>query len=113
MSYARFEVVQQILRDEHVHTDEHHVLQCGCVVDIATNKVHGDLSEGHDVLRTEKQARRLHDKRAKMPRCRLNISIAYDVCEERNHEENDCEFLSDVHGHSITTISSNSISVTM
>lgn len=67
MSYARFEAVQQILRSEHVHADEQHVLQCGCVVDVTTNVVHGNLCEGHDVLRTQKQARRLHDKRAKCP----------------------------------------------
>lgn len=64
---TRFEAVQQILRNEHVHTDEHHVLQRGCVVDVTTNEVHGNLSKGHDVLRTEKQARRLHDKRAECP----------------------------------------------
>lgn len=54
-------------RFETVHTDEHHVLQRGCVVDVTTNEVHGNLSKGHDVLRAEKQARRLHDKRAECP----------------------------------------------
>lgn len=64
LSATRFELLQQLLRGEHAHTNEHHVLQRGCVVDVTTNEVHGNLSKGHDVLRTEKQARRLHTKRA-------------------------------------------------
>ena len=67
LSATRFELLQQLLRGECVHTNEHHVLQRSCVIDVTTNEVHGNLSKGHDVLRTEKQARRLHDKRAECP----------------------------------------------